>query len=190
MNRSMLVPAALALGLLLPAAAAAKGPSEASITGGSLTKTIKIVGDGESDQTPLGQMTQQAGFFPAAFGQSPNPMLPSRPKGNLGPRLTIHYVVPGENSAKFYIDQDVYPYAKNGAVTYMKPNQPIFGMATIGGWYRAYELKRTLVKQGLPPSASRTASSSGSRLALLAGVGIPGALALTGAAVFFRRRKS
>ena len=189
MNRSMLVLAAFALALLLPAAAAAKGPSEASITGGNLTKTIKIVGDGESDQTPLGQMTMEAGFFPAAYGQSPNPMLLSRPKGNLGPTLTIHYVVPGENSAKFYVDQDVYPYAKGGAVTYMKPNQPIFGMGTRGGWYRAYGLKRTLIKQGLPARAAGS-GSSGSNLALLAGIGIPGALALTGAAFFLRRRKA
>lgn len=189
MNRSMFVLATLALALLLPTAAAAKGPSEASITGGNLSKTIKIVGDGESDQTPLGRLTQEAGFFPAAFGQSPNPMLPRRPKGNLGPQLTIHYVVPGPDNQTFYIDQDVYPYAKGGAHTYMKPGQPIFGMATIGGWYRAYGLKRTLVKLGLPPSASRSARSAGSKLALLAGIGIPGALALTGAAVFFRRRK-
>jgi hypothetical protein len=189
MNRSMLLFAALALALLLPTAAAAKGPSEASITGGNLTKTIKIVGNGESDQTPLGQLTQEAGFFAAAFGQSPDPMLAHRPKGNLGPRLTIHYVVPGGDNQTFYIEQDVYPYAKGGAHTYMKPGQPIFGMATIGGWYRAYGLKRTLVQLGLPASASRTASSTGSRLALLAGIGIPGALALTGAAVFFKRRK-
>jgi hypothetical protein len=190
MNRSMLLLAALALALLLPTAAAAKGPSEASITGGNLTKTIKIVGDGETDATPLGQLTQEAGFFPAAFGQSPNPMMPNRPNGELGPRLTIHYVVPGGDNQTFYIDQDVYPYAKGGAHTYMKPNQPIFGMATIGGWYRAYGLKRTLVKLGLPAHASRTASSTGSRLALLAGIGIPGALALAGAALFLRKRKS
>jgi hypothetical protein len=190
MNRSMLVLAAFALALLLPTAAAAKGPSEASITGGNLSKTIKIVGDGESDQTPLGQMTQEAGFFPAAFGQTPNPMLPRRPKGKLGPRLTIHYVVPGGDNQTFYIDQDVYPYAKGGAHTYMKPGQPIFGMATIGGWYRAYGLKRTLVKLGLPASASRSARSSRSNLALLAGIGIPGALALGGAAVFLRRKSS
>jgi len=95
MNRSMLVLAALGLGLLLPAAAAAKGPSAASISGGPLAKTITISGNGETEQTPLGRLTMEAGFFPAAFGQSPDPMLPSRPKGNLGPRLTIHYVVPG-----------------------------------------------------------------------------------------------
>jgi hypothetical protein len=65
----------------------------------------------------------------------------------------------------------------------MKPNQPIFGMATIGGWFRAYGLKRTLVHQGLPARVDE--GSSGMNLALLA---IPGALVLAGTALFFRRR--
>jgi LPXTG-motif cell wall-anchored protein len=187
MKRSMLVLAAFALGLLLPTAAAAKGPSAASISGGPLAKTIKISGNGETDATPLGQLTMRAGFFPAAFGQSPDPMLPARPKGNLGPKLIIRYVVPGENNQKFHITQNVYPYANGGAVTYMKPDQPIFGMGTIGGWYRAYGLKRTLVAQGIPARAAGT--GSGSNFALLAGLGIPGALVLGGAAVFFRRKR-
>jgi len=186
MNRFTLVPAALAVALLLPAAAAAKGPSEASITGGGLGKTIKIGGNGEMSGTPLGNLTTEAGFFPAAFGQSPDPMLPARPSGNLGQKLTIHYVVPGPNSSTFRITQDVYPYARNGAVTYMKPGQPIFDMTTRGGWFRAWDLKRTLVRQGLPARAP--GGSSGANIALLAGIGIPGALALAGAAIFFRRR--
>ncbi len=186
MNRSMLVVAALGLGLLLPAVAAAKGPSEASISGGPLAKTIKIAGNGETDQTPLGRLTMEAGFFPAAYGQSPDPMLPSRPKGKLGPRLTIHYVVPGGDNTTFHITQDVYPYAQGGALTYMRPHQPIFGMGTTGGWYRAFGLKRTLVAQGVPARAAGT--GSGSSFALLAGLGIPGALALGGAAAFLRRR--
>ncbi len=177
MNRSMLVLAALALALLLPTAAAAKGPSEASITGGSLSKMLKLVGNGETDGTPLGQLTMEAG------------LLPARPSANLGPKLTIRYVVPGGDGKTFRVNQDVYPYAKGGAVTYMKPNQPIFGMGTRGGWYRAYGLKRTLIKQGLPARAAGS-GSSGSNLALLAGIGIPGALVLTGAAAFFRRRRT
>ena len=92
----------------------------------------------------------EAGFFPAAFGQSPDPMLPKRPAGNLGPRMIIRYVVPGGDNQTFHVTQDVYPYAKGGTVTYMKPNQPIFGMGTVGGWFRAWDMKRTLVAQGLP----------------------------------------
>lgn len=189
MNRSMLVLAVLALGLLLPAAAAAKGPSAATISGDVLMKAITISGNGETEETPLGRLTMEAGFFPAAFGQSPDPMLHKRPAGPLGPRLTIHYTVPGGDNQTFYIDQVVYPYAKGGAFTYMKPGQPIFGMATIGGWYRAYGLRRTLIAQGVPARVP-TARSSKSNLALLAaGIGIPGALLLTGAAVLFRKRK-
>ena len=155
MNRFTLVAAALAGALLLPAAAAAKGPSQASISGGSLGKTIKLGGNGELEGTPLGSLTAEAGFFPAAFGQSPNPMLPGRPSGDLGPKLTIHYVVPGPNDATFRITQDVYPYARNGAVTYMKPGQLFFGREhTRGGWYRGSSaLKTLLVKEGLPAQA-------------------------------------
>jgi hypothetical protein len=186
MNRLTLVPTALAVGLLLPATAAAKGPSQASISGGGLAEPITLSGNGELESTPLGHLTMESGFFPAAFGQSPDPRLPKRPSGNLGPKLTAHYVVPGPNTQVFRITQDIYPYARGGAVTYMKPGQPIFDTKTLGGWIRAYGLKRTLVSQGL--SSRAAAASSGSNLALLAGIGIPGALALAGAALFVRRR--
>ena len=134
----------------------------------------------------------ESGFFPAAFGQSPDPMLPTRPSGNLGPKLTIRYVVPGGDnqtgeSQTFHITQDVYPYAKGGAVTYMKPGQPIFGMATLGGWYRAYGLKEALVRLGLPTRPAQDAAVSS--YALFAGIGIPGALVLTGAFLLVRRSR-
>ena len=187
MNRFMLVPAALAVAVLLPATAAAKGPSKASISGGGLARTITLSGNGEFESTPLGHVTTESGFFPAAFGQSPDPRLPRRPSGNLGPKLTIRYVVPGPNSTTFRITQDAYPYAPGGALTYMKPGQPIFDMKTVGGWIQSYGLKRTLVGQGLPARAA--GSSSGSSFALVAGLGIPGALALGGAGLFFRRRR-
>jgi hypothetical protein len=185
MNRLTL--AALALALVFPAAAAAKGPSSASVTGQGLDKPLVIGGSGESSGTPLGDLTEEAGFFPASFGQEPNPMLASAPTSKLGPKLTIHYVVPGPNNDTFRIVQDVYPYARGGAVTYMKPGQPIFDMTTRGGWYRADGLKRTLVQRGLPARAARTSSST--NLALVAGIGIPGALVAVGAAFFVARRR-
>jgi hypothetical protein len=183
--RRLTIPALLAAALVLPAAAAAKGPSSATISGPGLDKTIRVSGNGEYITSRLGHLTEQAGFFPAAFGQSPNPMLPSRPKGNLGPKLTIHYVVPGGDNTTFRIVQDVYPYAAGGAVTYMKPGQNLFGMTTHGGWLRAYGLKRTLVRLGLrahPPASSSHAS--------LAWLGIPGALVLAGIAFTMRRRRA
>ncbi len=180
----------LAAAALLAPAALAKGPSAASITGPGLSKALAFEGMGDSSR-----LTEYAGFFPAAFGQSPSPMLSARPQGKLGPRYTIHYVVPDGSPTPVRLVQDLYPYAAGGAVTYMRPGQRIFDSRVTGGWYPAGDaLKRLLVSAGLPKAAPKTASppsgSSGSNLGLLAGIGIPGALALAGAALLVARRRS
>jgi len=151
-------------GLALPAAALAKGPSEARITGPGLGRAIKISGT-ESDGSPIMNLADAAGFFPAAFGQDPNPMI-ARPKGDLGPKYVITYKVPGGNSNDFTIRQDLYPYAARPyALTYTKPGQPIFGMQAKGGWWTDQRLKSVLVAAGLPrtaPAANvKTSSSAG-----------------------------
>jgi hypothetical protein len=172
-----------AAALFVPAALA-KGPSEASITGPGLSRAITFKGMDDASR-----LTEYAGVFPAVFGQTPSPMLEGRPAGKLGPKYTIRYVVPGGNSQTFRLTQDLYPYAVAGAVTYMRPGQPIFGARTIGGWYPAgVGLKELLVRSGLPSSAPR--ASSGTNLGLVAGIGVPGALALAGAALLVARRRS
>ena len=192
MNRFALALAAVAAALLFPTAALAKGPSAASISGPGLDTAIKISGDGETQGTALGRLTLDAGFFPAAFGQEPNPLLPGRPSGGLGPKYTIRYRVPGGGEPGrvqvFHITQDLYPYAAGGAVTYMKPGQKIFDFATRGGWFRGGgALKQTLVGHGLSARAPKGSSSSGRSLAVL--IGAPVALLLAGAAVVARRRR-
>jgi hypothetical protein len=178
----------LAAAALLAPAALAKGPSQATVTGPGLSRAIVLKGLGDSSA-----LTEQAGFFPGAFGQSPSPMI-GRPLGKLGPRYTIHYVVPGPSSKADRLTQALYPFADGGAVTYMRPGQPVFGAKTTGGWYHGGSaLKQTLVRAGLPrvaPRISSSSSSSGRNLALVAGIGIPGALALAGAAVLIARRRS
>jgi hypothetical protein len=175
-----------AAALLLAPAALAKGPSAASITGPGLGKPLSIKGTEGSG--PLGRLTESTGFFPTSFQTSPDPRLAGKPSGKLGPKFTIRYLVPGPNNERFRITQDLYPYAKGGAVTYMKPGQSIFDSHTIGGWYRGgSELKQTLVRAGLPRAATR--SSSGSNLAVLLGIGAPGAAILAGAAVLVARRR-
>src|SRR5919198_364821 len=187
MIRFSIVLAVLGAALLLPAAALAKGPSAASITGPGLGNALAIKGDGETQGTALGQLTLNVGFFPAAFGQQPNPMLSARPSGKLGPKFTVRYLVPGPYSTVFHLTQDVYPYAAGGAVSYMKPGQKIFDFATRGGWFRGGDaLKQTLVQDGLPARAPKAASSSGRSLAFL--VGAPVALLLAGGAAFVARR--
>ena len=184
----------LAAAVVAPAALA-KGPSAASVTGPGIAKTISLKGTEGSG--PLGDLTTSTGFFPAAFGQSPDPMLKRRPTGNLGPRFATHYRVPAGNGVMFRITQQLYPYAKAGSVTYMKPGQRIFDTTTKGGWYLGgFELKRTLVRAGLARTAPRTHTAShtiadgGGNLAVVLGIGAPGAALLAGAAVFVARRRT
>jgi hypothetical protein len=136
--------------LALPALAAAKGPVSASISGP--TRTLAVTGNGEMPGTPLGTLANAGGFFAQVFGQTPDPTFASRPKGTLGPRYTIAYVVPGPNNVQSRIVQFVYPYAKPVAVTYMRPGQLFWdGRQTHGGWFRATSgLKQMLVHAGLP----------------------------------------
>jgi hypothetical protein len=175
--------------LVLPAAASAKGPSGASINGPGSGGGLTISGDGESGGTPLGDLTEQAGFFPAAYGQQPDPMLSTRPKGDLGPKYTISYDVPDGEGRVFKIQQDVYPYASPPA-TYMEPGQEIFGMETRGGWFQADpQLKDTLVTAGLPATApSGSIDGSSSFPTGLAGVLLAALLLAVAATVVLRRR--
>src|SRR4051812_29963688 len=107
MKRVLLV---LAIAMLaLPATALAKGPSEARLTGPGVAKAMVTKGT-ETEGSPIMDLDDAAGFFPAAFGQSPNPMT-SRPKGSFGPKYSIDYTVPGSEMDTFKIHQDAYPYA-------------------------------------------------------------------------------
>ncbi len=147
--------------LALPATALAKGPSEAKITGPGLATAIKISGE-ETEGSPIMDLADAAGFFPAAFGQTPSPMTASAPKGNLGPKYSIEYTVPGPDGGNQTIRQDAYPYATPYSVTYMKAGQAIFDMKTHGGWFTDSRLKEVLVAHGLPKTAAAATSSSSS----------------------------
>lgn len=157
MKRLLLLLALVALAL--PTAAFAKGPDEATITGPGLAKAITITGSEEA-ASPLMAFAEAAGFFPAAFSQEPNPMLPDRPKGDLGPRYKIEYNVPGGDGMSWSISQDLYPYAQPSAVTYMKDGQEIFDMTTSGGWWTDSSLKDQLVELGLPKTAAAAEENS------------------------------
>jgi hypothetical protein len=183
MRRSILAAVALAA-LLAPAAALSKEPSQASISGPGFHKTLAAPENTYFGSTRLARLTEESGFFPAAVGQSPDPMLHGRPAGELGPRFTIDWTVPAPGNTH-RVRQDVYPYARGGALTYTRPGQPIFGQKTLGGWYRAYGLKRTLMALGLPATARHGSGSSVN----LAWLGIPGALAAAGLALVLRRRQ-
>lgn len=180
--------------LALPATAVGKGPSAAEVSGPGDGGGISFTGNGESGGTPLGNLTEQAGFFPAAFDQQPSPMLASRPKGELGAKYTITYTVPGPNNELDTLKQDVYPYAKPGPVTYMKPGQKFFGTEqTRGGWYQAPALlKETLVEAGLPaiaPSGSASDGTSFFTTELLSAMAAAALLLGAATVIFLRRRE-
>jgi hypothetical protein len=188
MKRTLVLCAVVALAL--PTAAVAKGPSGASIDGPGSGGGLTFSGDGESSGTILGTLTEQTGFFPAMFGQTPDPMQKGRPKGDLGPKYTITWTVPGPNGETDRLHQDVYPYA-TPPVTYMEPGLQFFGeMKTHGGWFRSEEgLKQTLVSAGLPQSAPSSSSSDSSffSVGLLSLLGAALLLAMTTAIVMRRR---
>lgn len=152
MRTSLIV--TLALALALPALAAAKGPSTASISGPGVD-SLPVRGAGESGPgTPLGNLVEAGGFFPAMFGQSPDPMRARRPAGDLGPKYTVTYVVPGPGGSS-RVTQDLYPYAKPSPVTYMAPGQHFWhGERTHGGWYVSSGNLTTGI--GLPANAPST----------------------------------
>lgn len=181
-----------AAALVLPATALGKGPSAATIDGPGAGGGISFPGNEGSG--PLGDLTQHAGFFPAAFAQKPNPMLPARPKGELGPKYTITYTVPGAGGDDTIL-QDVYPYATGGAVTYTAPGQELYEVGTRGGWFHGgTELKKTLVAAGLPaglpagPPAAASSSDDSSFPTATVSLLVFALLVLTVSAILIRRR--
>ncbi|HEX7255769.1 MAG TPA: hypothetical protein VF236_07560 [Gaiellaceae bacterium] len=171
--------------LALPAAALGKGPTAAMLEGPG-TDGISFAGYDKAGPD-LGELTQQAGLWATVFGQSPDPRLPGRPDGDLGPRFTLTYTVPGAGGDDLIL-QDVYPYATPAPVTYTAPGQKIFDRQTLGGWVQAGpDLKTTLVSAGLPSTASATSRgtslpTSSATLLVLA------ALFVAATALLLRRR--
>jgi hypothetical protein len=196
MNRSLLIALGAIVALLLPTAAEAKGPLAATISGPGLSAPIQIRGNGEGDtSSDLGVLVTEGGFFPQAFGQSPDPLLKSKPTV-LGSRYTVVYVVPGPTTDT--LRQNLYPYAARGPVTYMAPGQRFWGnQVTPGGWYRgvvASSLRAMLIRAGLPaadpsPPHKRSRAASGySRVRVAIGTGA-GLVFAGGALVLLRRRR-
>lgn len=155
MKRLVLVLLAAALiAAVAPAAALAKGASEAEITGPGLDEPISLAGEGQPGGEQLMKLAEAAGFFPAVFARSPDPMLAERPAGTLGPKYTIAYVMPGPNNELDQLVQDIYPYAEPNPVSYTEPGQQFWSTEqTRGGWFVATPfVKDELVALGLPES--------------------------------------
>jgi hypothetical protein len=170
MKLCLAIAVAAAATIAFPTTALAKGASEATISGPGLEGGAIHLTSGGGDPasgTPLGELTEDAGYFPATLGQVPDPMLRHRPSGTLGPRYLIVWTVPGPQGDTLHLDQDLYPYARPTPLTYMRPGQSFFGgQRTHGGWFAApAALKSTLVEAGLPVNPRPPDSGNGSTLA-------------------------
>ena len=122
------------------------------LTGDGLAAPIALSG-GEGTGAGDG-LIMQTGFFAATFREVPDPMLDARPAGELGPKLTITWQLrpaPGADA----LNQDIYPYADGGPLTYMAPGQRFYTTErTRGGWYRSSPaLLTTLQQLGVPSQA-------------------------------------
>jgi hypothetical protein len=155
MRISLFFTVTLLASLAVPSFAAAKGPAKATMSGPGINGIRHLSGNSEGGPgTALGALTMEGGFFPQVFGQQPDPTLTGRPKGELGPRYSIRYDVPGP-SGSAVLRQDFYPYARPAPLTYMAPGQTFWGsQETHGGWFTADPSLRS--RLGLPtrPPAS------------------------------------
>jgi hypothetical protein len=159
---------------LAAAPALAKGPTTATIDGPGLLEPVSL--SGSEGSGPLGEVAMSSGFYPQVFRQEPDPVLRSRPKGDLGPRYVVLYAVPGPDNGANLIRQDLYPYATPSPVSFMEPGQSIFGIEkTYGGWYvSGGQLKEILVAAGLPrtrPTGSDSPSVPWTLVGALVGTG-------------------
>jgi hypothetical protein len=191
--------------LMIPAVAQAKGPDQATIDGTGMAVPVSISGI-EGAAGDLSTLVEVAGLFPAAFGQTPDPMLATAPDEVLGPKLSITWRVPDGDPTASIVRQDLYLYAAGGPLTYTAPGQPFLGsQRTRGGWFRTpATLRSRWAVFGLPTgsaleAAARPTAALSSRpssrdgrppwplIAVITG-GVVGAVALTTFRFTTRRR--
>jgi hypothetical protein len=193
MTRLWILAAVTLAALCVASAALAKGASQATIDGPGLSKPVLLKSDTGGDPTygsKLGTLANETGFFPAVFNQQPDPMTRERPKGTLGPKYTIAWVMPGPNNETSTIRQDLYPYATPYPLTYTKPGQLYWSTRrTHGGWFGApQQLRSTVVSVGLPKAPPTSAPGDGSgwlrwvaiTITITAGLALLAALTLLG----------
>jgi hypothetical protein len=161
---------ALTLVALVPTAAFAKGPTDATLTGPGIDGSIKLgvapweLGDGlpEAVEGDNGTATEIArGDLMAladdtrlwsALDSTGGAVASAPPTDDLGPRYGLTWTLIGPTPDGNEIVQDIYPYADGGAVTYIEPGTPYWGTEQFqGGWEVASpRLYETLVAAGLP----------------------------------------
>ena len=141
------------------APAHAKGPDAVTIDGVGLPAPISLAGPEDGPGT-FPALVDQMGFFPAVFKREPDPMRPTAPTADLGPKLVVTWNVPQGPQASS-LQQELYPYAAGGPLTYMAPAQRLFGaQISRGGWYVAQSSLVDLLRSvGVPDRATLEAGA-------------------------------
>jgi hypothetical protein len=189
---AMLVATAAVAACASAGPAAAKGAESATLTGPGLDDGIAFTGSGEPGSgTKLGRLAEASGIFRALFGH-PSELAGSRPEGELGPRYTLSFSMPGPDGDADIVRQHVYPYADGGAVTFTPAGQPFFGTErSQGGWHRGGdELRNLLVSGGLPRTPEGIDAGSPATGIALGPIWLLAAIAVAGlgAAAVMRRQ--
>jgi hypothetical protein len=107
--------------------AGAKGATGGTIDGEGIDDAIAVPAD----------LSGESGLYELIWETDGATRLAAAPTDDLGPRLVITWMLMGPNG-DVPIEQEVYPYAASGPVTYVAPGQPMWESArTLGGWATA-----------------------------------------------------
>jgi hypothetical protein len=157
MRRTLLALSVL-LAVLLGAAspAAAKGPTEATITGPGIDEPIDIRAD--LSDTTFWSITEDLGYY-AVVGAGGNRAV-ERPTGDLGPAYRLHWSGPSSVVTDFDLTVVLHPWAEGGGRIFVPARQqPIVGGPTEATWYpMPLRVLPTLERAGFPDRATAFAA--------------------------------
>jgi hypothetical protein len=145
----------LVLGTAAPAAA--KGPTEAVLTGPGIDEPIDIRAD-LSDST-FWAITEDLGYF-AVVGDGRENRAVERPTGDLGPAYELQWRGPSSTVTDFDLTVVLHPWAEGGGRIFVPAGQePIVGGVTEATWY-AMPMRAlpTLERAGFPDRATAFAA--------------------------------
>jgi hypothetical protein len=150
------IAAACALLWLSAAAAVAKGPDQAVVSGPGLDQPIVVRPPGSPTVVPdMSSLIRSSGIMNQLWCGTCGHLSSKQPTGSPGPMYLVRYRVPSLiGGPTRWVEQRVYPFAQPRPLTFVAPGQPFWHQRTAGGWYEAgRRLRTTLVDIGVPTKA-------------------------------------
>ncbi len=153
------IAAACALILISAAAALAKGPDQAIVSGPGIEQPIAVRVPGASTIGPdMASLVESSGIMDQLWCASCGHLSAKQLAGNLGPMYLVRYRVPALTGGPTrWVEQRAYPFAQPRPLTFVAPGQPFWHQRTVGGWYEAEpRLQHILVGIGVPNGSTAT----------------------------------